>query len=137
MRSCFFSAKHLGLNNGDKSSILHYGLDESELITLHNIFTFPITKLEYGLKYLGFHLKPCRYLIKDWDWLVAKVEKRIKNWSYRWLLKGGKLILIKSVLEAIPVFWMHFWIPLRIIERIRKLCFQFLWAGKSDSSGLP
>ena len=98
---------------------------------------FSVTKLEFGLKYLGFHLKPCRYLIKDWDWLVAKVEKRIKNWSYRWLLKGGKLILIKSILEAIPVFWMHFWIPLGVIERIKILCFQFLWAGKSDFSGLP
>ena len=53
------------LINGDKSTILHVGLDEYELITLHKIFTFPVTKLEYGLKYLGFHLKPCRYLIKD------------------------------------------------------------------------
>ena len=32
---------------------------------------------------------------------------------------------------------MHFWIPLGIIEKIRKLCFKFLWAGNSDSSGLP
>ena len=71
------------LINGDKSIILHSGLDESELITIQNIFTFPVTKLENGLKYLGFHLKPCRYLIKDWDWLVAKAKKRIKNWSYR------------------------------------------------------
>ena len=43
--------------------------------------------------------------------------------------------MIKSVLEAIPVFWMHFWIPMGVIERIRKLCFQFLCAGKSNSSG--
>ena len=98
---------------------------------------FSVTKLEVGLKYLGFHLKPCKYLLKDWDWLVAKAEKRIKNWSYRWLSKGGKIILIKYVLEAIPVFCMHFWIPLGIIERIRKLCFKFLWAGNFDSFGLP
>ena len=63
--------------------------------------------------------------------------KGSKEVSYRWISKGGKLILIKSVLEAILVFWMHFWIPLGIIERIRKSCFQFLWAGKSDSTGLP
>ena len=53
------------------------------------------------------------------------------------LSKGGKLILIKFELEVIPVFWMHFWIPLGIIERIRKLCFKFLWARNSDSFGFP
>ena len=114
------------LINEDKSSLLHSGLVESELITIQNIFSFPVAKLEVGLKYLGFHLKPCRYLMKDWDWLVAKVEKRIKNWSFRWLSKGGKLILVKSILEAIPVYSMHFWIPLGIIEKIKKLCFKFL-----------
>ena len=59
------------------------------------------------------------------------------NWSHRWLSKGGKLTLVKAVLEAIPVYWMHFWIPVGIIEKIRKLCFKFLWYGNKDSSGLP
>ena len=46
--------------------------------------------------------------------------------------------MVKSVLEAIPVYWMHFWIPMGVIEKIRKLCFKFFWAGNSDSSyGLP
>ena len=31
----------------------------------------------------------------------------------------------------------YFWIPLGIIEKIRRLCFKFLWTGNSDSSGLP
>ena len=45
--------------------------------------------------------------------------------------------MIKSILEAITVYWMHFWIPLGIIEKIRRLCFKFLWTGNSDSSILP
>ena len=53
------------------------------------------------------------------------------------LSKGGKLTLVKAVLEAIPVFWMHFWIPVGILEKIRKMCFKFLWSGNKDSSGLP
>ena len=89
------------------------------------------------MKYLGFHLKPCKYLLKDWDWLIPKVEKRIKNWSYRWLSNGGKLTLVKSVLEAIPVYWMHFLNPVGIIEKITKLCFKFVWSGNNYSSGLP
>ena len=33
---------------------------------------------------------------------------------------------------------MHFWIPIGIIEKIRKLCFKFLWSGgDGTSSGMP
>ena len=63
--------------NGDKSAFYYSALDEYELITLQNIFSYDVFKIEIGLKYLGFYLKPYRYLIKDWDWLIAKVEKRI------------------------------------------------------------
>ena len=121
--------------NEDKSSFFYFGLTKSELISIQNIFSFNVEKIEYGMKYLGFHLKPCRYLKKDWDWLITKVEMRIKNWSFRWLSKVGKLILVKSVLESIPVYWMHFWIPVGILERIRKICFKFLWSGNKDSTG--
>ena len=112
-------------------------MEDSEVITLQNIFSFPVDRIENGMKYLGFHLKPCRYLIRDLDWLIIKVEQRIQNWSFRWLSKGGKLILIKAVLESIPVYWMHFWVPMGVIDKIRKLCFNFLWAGKQNSSVLP
>ena len=45
--------------------------------------------------------------------------------------------MIKSILEAIPIYWMHFWIPVGVIEKIRKLCFRFLWSGHKDLSGHP
>ena len=105
--NCFCNASGMVVNE-DKSTIPHAGLEYFEISFLQDVFTFPLSKIETGLKYLGFHLKPCRYLIKDWDWLIAKVEKRVTNWSYRWLSKGGKLILIKSFLEAISVYWKQF-----------------------------
>ena len=52
--------------------------------------------------------------------------------------KGSKLNLIKFVLEALSIYWMHFWIPVGIIEKIRKLYFKFLWSGSCETSfGLP
>ena len=132
----FCKASRMKINN-DKSTLYFSCMEESEIVTLQNIFTFIVDKIVNGMKYLGFHLKPCRYLLKDWDWLIINVENRINNWSFRWLSEGGKLILIKAVLEAIPVYWMHFWILLGIIEKIRKLCFKFLWSSKLNALGLP
>ena len=61
--------------NEDKSSFYYFGIDEVELISLQIIFSYTVLKSDSGMKYLGFYLKPCRYLLKDWDWLIAKAEK--------------------------------------------------------------
>ena len=65
--------------NEDKFCLYYSSLDDYEIITLWNSFLFSAIKLENGMKYLGFHIKLCRYLLKDWNWLIAKVEKRIMN----------------------------------------------------------
>jgi hypothetical protein len=90
------------------------------------------------LKYLGFVLKPNDYRKEDWIWLLKKLEKRLLSWSHRWLSRAGRLVLVKSVLEAIPVYWMSLsWIPKGILEAARKLTFRFLWSGKKESHVTP
>ena len=54
-----------------------------KLLLYRILFSFSMNNIEFGMKYLGFHLKPGSYLLKDWDWLIVKVEKRIKNWIFR------------------------------------------------------
>jgi hypothetical protein len=39
-------------------------------------------------------------------WLEKKFEKRISNWSHRWLTLGGRFTLVKVVLESIHVYWL-------------------------------
>eukprot|EP00253_Pinus_taeda_P010347 PITA_10347 len=74
----------------------------------------------------------------DWNWLIAKIEARISHWSFRWLSRAGRLTLLKSVLLAIPVYWVALtWILKGILEKIRRLCCRFLWAGSSEKSVLP
>ena len=51
--------------NDEKSSLYFSCLEETEVITLQNIFTFPVDRIENGMKYLGFYFRPCRYLLKD------------------------------------------------------------------------
>ena len=61
-----------------------------------------------------------RYVIKKWGGLISKCEVRINNWSHMCLSNGWKLFPVKIVLEAILVFWMHFWIPAGVIEKNRR-----------------
>ena len=96
-------------------------------------FNFLNRNLDAGLKYLGFHLKPNAYRKSDWSWMLSKVEKHIGAWSHRWLSRAGRLVLVKAVLEAMLVYWMVLiWIPKGVLDKIRRLCFSFLWGGSSS-----
>jgi len=123
--------------NVGKSTISCSNLTEEEIQRITNRLPYRTYDLDDGLKYLGFLLKPNSYLKADWHWLMAKLEKRLLGWSQKWLSQAGRLVLVKSVLEATPVFWMSLsWIPKGILENIRKLCFAFLWRGKCDQKAM-
>jgi len=124
--------------NENKSSLIQNMESLEDLHFLTRLFPFGVDTLDKGLKYLGFRIKPNKYLKEDWQWLIGKIEKRIMVWSHRWLSRAGRLTLIKSVLEAIPVYWMSLaWIPKGILEKIRRTCFTYLWKGNYEGRKLP
>lgn len=89
--------------------------------------------MDEGFRYLGFDLKSNNYDIHDWDWLLTKFQKKLAGLTHRCLSLGGRLILIKSVLQSISVIWMHlFMLPKEIIHRINAIIARFLWAGSSQ-----
>jgi hypothetical protein len=92
---------------------------EVEMNFYRDTFPYEVKYLKSGLKYLGFQLKPNSYLKSDWLWILEKLEKRLKVWSYRWLSRAWRMVLVKSALEAIPVYWMALaWIPKGELEKV-------------------
>jgi hypothetical protein len=37
--------------------------------------------------------------------MIDKIESRTKQWCNKWITLGGRLTLVKFVLEAIHVYW--------------------------------
>jgi len=137
MLDLFSKATGMDINVG-KSSLISHRLSPREVEDITGHFPFTHSGMDEGLKYLGFYLKANLYQSRDWYWLIGKVEKRLKGWSHKWLSRAGRLVLVKSVLEAIPVYWLSLsWIPLGILEKIRRLCFRYLWSGKSENQVTP
>jgi len=91
------------------------------------IKSIPHLKFPRVRKYLGFYIKPNDDGVNDLKWLIAKVERRITLWCNKWLSRGGCLILIKSMLKAIPIYWHSLvFIPNGILEKIKQNSFRFL-----------
>ena len=70
-------------------------------------------------------------------WLYKKIENRINIWENRSLSRGGRLILLKAVLQSIIVYWASIaYIPKGILTKIRKLCFSFLSTTNKQLEGI-
>jgi hypothetical protein len=77
------------------------------------------------------------YQTQDQQWLIAKLEKKLNLWCNHWLSRGEQLILVKVVLEAIPMYWMSLaWIPKGALESIRRLCYKFIRLGDQVKKGI-
>ena len=90
--------------NSSKSTLSTHLVDPEEILIYKDHFPFAQKPRDEGLKYPSFHLKPNTYTKLDWNWLLTKLEKILKSWNFRWLSRAGRLILVKYILEAIPVY---------------------------------
>ena len=117
----------------NKSCFVFYNMEVEEYNEVKAILDFQMVDFIYGFKYFGFMLKLVGYTLKDWGWIIKKLAYKIKGWSSHYLSLGGRLVHIKSVLQGIPNFLFSLYLMhVSIIYAIRKLIFQFLWAGKGS-----
>ena len=75
-------------------------------------------------------MKPNDYRVEDWQWLLEKIEKRIKNWTFRLLSICGKITLIKEFLISISIYQFSILqVPSSVINQMRIFIFNFPWTS--------
>ena len=120
--------------NVEKSILFENGFPKEIRDKLRAEFPYTIKPMDEGFKYLGFVLKPNVYSFKDWMWLY----KKIGCCTYKFLSRGERLVLLKAVLQSIPVYWATIaYIPKGILQKLRKKFFSFIWFANRHSEGIP
>lgn len=71
--------------------------------------------------------------------LAHRITKRLTLWTNKFLSYGGRLQLLKSVIEGMVSFWAQiFVLPKKVVKFIEAKCRSFLWAGTAlDSKKVP
>ncbi|KAL9687784.1 hypothetical protein QQ045_032191 [Rhodiola kirilowii] len=88
-------------------------------------------------KYLGLPLHLGRKISANFLQLLDRAQTKSKPWYTSALSCGGREILIKSVLLAIPQYHMQcFRIPKGVLNRYQSLVKQFWWSGKQNSPAM-
>ncbi|KAG5591558.1 hypothetical protein H5410_042072 [Solanum commersonii] len=90
----------------------------------------------FPFNYLGCPVYCGRGRASYFEDILRKIARRIMSWHNRLLSVGGKLTLIKHVLQSIPIYLLSVTNPPKnIIEQVHQLMTKFLWGGTRDTRG--
>ncbi|GAU28852.1 hypothetical protein TSUD_21890 [Trifolium subterraneum] len=80
--------------------------------------------------YLGLPVGANPRRCSTWDPLIEQLRRRLQNWRHKYVSLGGRIVLINSVLNAIPIFYLSFLrMPAVVIKKIIRIQREFLWGG--------
>lgn len=73
----------------------------------------------------------------SFDYLIEKFEKRLNKWKANFLSHAGRLVLIKSVLDSMPIYAMGTIIlPKKVTVKLTAIARNFFWGGNHDKRSL-
>ncbi|XP_043696964.1 uncharacterized protein LOC122647675 [Telopea speciosissima] len=118
--------------NPAKSLIFFAGVTDADKAAFLAISGFLEGQLP--VKYLGIPLISARLSAHHCTPLLDMIRKRLQLWKNKLLSYAGRLVLIRSVLEASYIYWSGIYgLPLSTIKALEALMASFLWKG-SDST---
>ncbi|XP_076892373.1 uncharacterized protein LOC143544101 [Bidens hawaiensis] len=129
---CFHLASGLKANL-EKCSVYGVGVGESEIENMASILHCKPGKFPF--RYLGLQVGANMNLIRSWIPIIELVKKRLSIWKARSLSYGGRVTLIKSVLNSLPTYYFSLYkAPNQVIDELEKLRRIFFWGGTEDES---
>ena len=121
------------LINEGKSSIFFLNTPPSIQRRVAHILRFQIGSLP--LLYLGIPISAGRQSRESWQVILDKFWDKVNHWTHRWLSFAGRVQLLQSVVQALPLYRSMIQVaPMSFFRDLDSLARQFLWARNLSSS---
>ena len=89
------------------------------------------------IRYLGLPLSAKKLRNIDFQQLLQSVQARMESWQSSFLTYGGRMVLIRSVLTALPLHYMQaIKLSKGVINYIDRARRRFLWKGNGTCKGI-
>jgi len=122
--------------NYKKSTLVVLGKDEAWVDSIEEILG--CSRAQLPIQYLGTPLGANMRKAASWQKIIEKVQTRLKAWKSNCLSRAGRLILIKSVLNSLPLYYLSlFKVPKKVANDIVRLQRKFLWCGSKEGRYMP
>ena len=117
--------------NFHKSMLLGVNIHDSWLAEAASVLNCKLGKAPF--LYLGLPIGGDPRKLKFWQPLMDRIKSRLSGWKSRNLSLGGRLVLLKSVLSSLPLYFLSFFkAPADIISSIESLFNCFFWGGYEE-----
>ena len=114
--------------NFSNSSFGAIGMSESWKVTAASYLNCRLLVIPF--LYLGIPIGANPRCFELWDPIVKKSERKLAKWKQKLLSFGGRVTLIKSVLNSIPIYFFSFFrAPNSILDKLVWIHRRFLWGG--------
>ena len=118
-----------------KSSVIGINLDIEYTSGLAN--TIFCRSDSFPFRYLGLPLGANLNRLSTWKPVLSTIRAKLSRWKGKFLSMAGRICLIKSVLNSLPLYYMSvFTMPKGIAKSISSINRCFLWKGSSNSHGI-
>nr|KYP35262.1 Putative ribonuclease H protein At1g65750 family [Cajanus cajan] len=115
--------------NFSKSNLIGINMPDQWLEQVENLLN--CRRAAFPFKYLGLPVgdHPTRGAM--WQVMVDVVQRRLALWEKKYISLAGRVILLKSVLSALPTYFLSFYkAPMGILSRIESIFKSFLWGER-------
>ncbi|XP_051783561.1 uncharacterized protein LOC127527764 [Erpetoichthys calabaricus] len=90
-------------------------------------------RLTDKVKVLGITFGDVNTEKEEWKGMLNQINQKIGFWSLRHLTMEGKILLVKAIiLPKLSYLATVFYPPKKILKRILRTCFVFLWNSKCE-----
>ena len=116
--------------NFHKSKIYSWNCSAIELRGITRILEMDGTANWETFPYLGIPICKHKPNSAYWDNIIDKIKSKIQNWGSNWLNTAGKTILLKAVLNSMPIYQSSIMLaPALVIHKMESMLRKFLWEG--------
>ncbi|XP_021971359.1 uncharacterized protein LOC110866520 [Helianthus annuus] len=126
---CFHLCLGLYINFG-KSNLFGVGMSFEDIEGMAAVVGCKAES--FPCKYLGLTVGANMNRINNWRPVYDIFEKRLSLWKASCLSIGGRVTLIRSVLESLPTYYFSLYrAHVKVVEDLESLIRRFLWGGSS------
>jgi len=114
--------------NFHKSMLVGVNIHDSWLAEAASLLHCKLGRIP--ILYLGLPIGGDSHKLKFWQPLLDRIKSRLTGWKSKNLSLGGRLVLLKSVLSSLPVYFLSFFkAPASILSSIEYIFNCFFWGG--------
>lgn len=129
---CFYLISGLKVNM-TKCQLFGIGVNVEEAIAMADLVRCRVG--EFPFKFLGLQVGANMNLSKFWEPVLDTVRSRLSAWKAKNLSFGGRVTLIRSVLNSIPTYYFSLYrAPVKVIEAIDRIRRSFFWGGSMEQA---